>query len=507
MRVEGAELPVGLLSGHVLLDDFNGYSAGATTAATGGVWNAEFVGTANSNIIDADPGHGQALQTLGGAAWQGAERSLSGTDAAVRVGETKTFFWQIKPSYTSDGPGWDYDFMMGLSPDVSNINDINAWSDFAVMPFINNEATTPYINALAPGTYWAPMNPNEWYNVWVVVNNGGTNPTYDLYYSTGAGDAVLVAADANWRGSEGGIGPGVDLNAIGFMAAGNAGTAFLVDNIYYILGESTANPLNQTPTLVGETLTIGGDFTLQSIATLAIDLAETAYDVVDVTGAAKLDGLLSVTLDPSYTPNLNDVFTVLTASSLTSNLTLGGPDGALFSLAASTATELILTAISGLEGDYNNDGVVDAADYTVWRDNVDEPPGKLFNDFKGVAVGQVQYLAWRSSFGMAIPTPATAPQLSPAPEPHSAMLLLMSLSAAWARSGGPVRLFWLEQADSYQSNSPFHTKGYQLCNAARSQRFFHCFSSPASRRHGCRPLILRPQRSRSLCRSISRQPN
>ena len=176
--------------------------------------------------------------------------------------------------------------------------------------------------------------------------------------------------------------------------------------------------------LVGETLTVGGDFTLVSSATLEIDLAETVNDLVDVAGAAVLDGLLSVTLDPSYTPALNDAFTVLTASSISGDLSLGGPDGSLFSLAASTATDLILTAISGLEGDYNNDGTVDAADYTVWRDNLNEPAGALFNDSQGVPVGQTQYLAWRGNFGAMLSAPHVDATPLAVPEPSTVFLLL-----------------------------------------------------------------------------------
>lgn len=134
-----------------LLDNFDGYDNSAdtlTTNATGAVWSAEFVGTANSHITDTDKG--QSLETRGGAPWRGAERDLAGTGAAVLVGETKTFFWQVKAfdnsgAYT-EGFGF-YDFMMGLSPDVTNIDTNNAWQDFSVMPFINNAAATPFINA------------------------------------------------------------------------------------------------------------------------------------------------------------------------------------------------------------------------------------------------------------------------------------------------------------------------------------------------------------------------
>lgn len=218
-----------------LLDNFDSYSPGATTTATGGAWTSVFDGTANSNV--ATTTQGNSLQTRGGAAWRGAERDLSGTGAAIVVGETQTFYWQVMATYTTNGSGWDYDFMMGLSPSVAQIDETNAWQDFNVMPFVNNEADSPFINAAATGTYWAPMSPGVWYNVWVVVDNNATSPSYDLYYSTGTDAPVLVAQDAFWRVERTGMEVGQDLNAIGFMSAGNAGTELYIDNIHWAPGE------------------------------------------------------------------------------------------------------------------------------------------------------------------------------------------------------------------------------------------------------------------------------
>ena len=57
-------------------------------------------------------------------------------------------------------------------------------------------------------------------------------------------------------------------------------------------------------------------------------------------------------------------------------------------------------APEGVDGDYNGDGTVDAADYTVWRDNVGQPEGTLNND-GGIAgpIGQQHYELWRDNYG------------------------------------------------------------------------------------------------------------
>jgi hypothetical protein len=54
-----------------------------------------------------------------------------------------------------------------------------------------------------------------------------------------------------------------------------------------------------------------------------------------------------------------------------------------------------------LLGDYNNNGVVDAADYTVWRDNLGAPAGTLPNDTDGGVIGPAQYATWKANFGSA----------------------------------------------------------------------------------------------------------
>lgn len=76
---------------------------------------------------------------------------------------------------------------------------------------------------------------------------------------------------------------------------------------------------------------------------------------------------------------------------------------------------------SGLPGDYNNDRVVDAADYTVWRDNVGAAAGALVNDIDGGPIGEAQYAIWRASFGAAVPVVGALAATS-VPEPTTVLL-------------------------------------------------------------------------------------
>ena len=56
-----------------------------------------------------------------------------------------------------------------------------------------------------------------------------------------------------------------------------------------------------------------------------------------------------------------------------------------------------------LPGDYNDDHVVNAADYTVWRNNVGQPAGTLPGDTVGGTIGRGQYDLWKANYGATRP--------------------------------------------------------------------------------------------------------
>ncbi|TWT30967.1 hypothetical protein KOR34_43400 [Posidoniimonas corsicana] len=90
----------------------------------------------------------------------------------------------------------------------------------------------------------------------------------------------------------------------------------------------------------------------------------------------------------------------------------------------------LLIPFNGLAGDYNEDGVVNAADYTTWRDALGGPAGSLPNDVDGGPIGAAQYATWRDSYGAA---GALSLHASAAPEPAAAALLAAALAglARW----------------------------------------------------------------------------
>ncbi|TWT33956.1 hypothetical protein KOR34_37920 [Posidoniimonas corsicana] len=79
----------------------------------------------------------------------------------------------------------------------------------------------------------------------------------------------------------------------------------------------------------------------------------------------------------------------------------------------------------GLIGDYNADGVVDAADYTVWRDTLGQsvPVGTGADGDGDGQIDQGDYVAWRSNYGLGSGASAA---VDAAPEPLAAALALIA---------------------------------------------------------------------------------
>lgn len=90
---------------------------------------------------------------------------------------------------------------------------------------------------------------------------------------------------------------------------------------------------------------------------------------------------------------------------------------------------------TGLAGDYNKDGVVDSADYTVWRDTLGQSGIGLAADGSGNGtVDMADYTKWQLNFG-ATGSGAGAGSATTAPEPSSIFLAIVGIAAVgwWRR--------------------------------------------------------------------------
>jgi hypothetical protein len=81
--------------------------------------------------------------------------------------------------------------------------------------------------------------------------------------------------------------------------------------------------------------------------------------------------------------------------------------------------------VAGLAGDYNNDGIVNAADYVAWRDHLGSVTSLPNDATPGVDASD--YGVWKQNFGA---TPGTASSATAVPEPASLFLVCIAPIAA-----------------------------------------------------------------------------
>jgi hypothetical protein len=92
-------------------------------------------------------------------------------------------------------------------------------------------------------------------------------------------------------------------------------------------------------------------------------------------------------------------------------------------------------AVPNLLGDYNGNHVVDAADYTVWRDSLAKG-GSLLNDASPGNVSQEDYNYWKSHFGA---TTSGGGSVAAVPEPASLTPWLLAAFVLFGRSNRVTR--------------------------------------------------------------------
>lgn len=119
-----------------------------------------------------------------------------------------------------------------------------------------------------------------------------------------------------------------------------------------------------------------------------------------------------------------------------------GTSTSVGSISGSLAASVEVRQFAGVLGDYNNNGLVDAADYTVWRDHLGQ---SITLPNEGVSPGTVDqddYALWKANFGTGMLVGSGSGALgsgSAVPEPAAATLLLGACGIAVLRCRG--RLF------------------------------------------------------------------
>ncbi|TWU00597.1 hypothetical protein Pla108_15490 [Botrimarina colliarenosi] len=243
----------------------------------------------------------------------------------------------------------------------------------------------------------------------VIVQNGGLLNVAGGTFSMGGGvidpggTLVVASGAADFDADSGG------------SALTNNGDLVLIDAV-------TTGTITNNADLTLVNTVLGGSLINNAAGAVSLEIGEGGgADALDLTGSASLAGTLEVSLADAAGLSLGDEIDLILADLGVSGTfdtellpTLGG--GLSFDLLYD-ANRVALLVVADLDGDYNGDGVVDAADYTVWRDG-GSPDSS-----------QAGYELWAANYGA---TSADSPA-NAVPEPAAGLMLLAALALVVGR--------------------------------------------------------------------------
>jgi len=252
------------------------------------------------------------------------------------------------------------------------------------------------------------------------ANNGAGNNIATNATSLGlVSDGGLLSI-----GTDTGFETKVTADQTDFVSLANDGD---VDYFSFSISEPTLLDINLTP--VGATFTQGSDssnntqFVTASLSDLTLTLFDsdgtTLLDLANDTPAGSSEAILDYPLD--------------TAGQYYVRVT-GSADVVQF-YELSIAAEAYSIVVPNPAGDFNGDGLVDLADYTVWRDQLGQVGSNLAGDGNGNGIVETgDYAVWRTGFGAGV---AGGSDLAVAnvPEPATGWLLLLAAASGYGLAG------------------------------------------------------------------------
>ncbi|MEQ8849586.1 dockerin type I domain-containing protein [Botrimarina sp.] len=270
----------------------------------------------------------------------------------------------------------------------------------------------------------------------LVIGAGGTLTVSGVYTQTGAGSSLQVDGEF--------LSPSGPATFAGGAALGGGG---FVPGDVVIGADGVVSPGASPGTLTVERLLLEDG----AVYEWEFDGAESDSIVTTDTLWMPSTATLRV-VQLGGSPSLTDEFVLFEYPSTQVDPTnpvwaidgTGAPDWDLTSAVVSidtTKNQVLLTGVASVfnAADYNNDGAVDAADYSVWRDNLDEQVTP-FTSADGDGDGRVSssdYLAWTANFGtLGVPADSTA---VPEPEGIAVVGLICLINALRQRPAHQVR--------------------------------------------------------------------
>lgn len=222
----------------------------------------------------------------------------------------------------------------------------------------------------------------------------------------------------------------------------------VADGAIYVEGNNAGSPLSQVEFRFDGTVEDGQTYDFeailfqssvsfgQSTIDLVVDPGGPNESLVATTGVVNAFGFNGNTSGAGQQYTIVPVSYAGTASTdglqLAARITSERPAGGGSADVGVDGWSLTLSA-PGLDGDYNLDGTVDAADYTVWRDTLGSTTDLQANgDDSGASAGvidQADYVVWQANYGA---TSSTATSVS-VPEPAGIGLIFLSTACFFTR--------------------------------------------------------------------------
>jgi T5SS/PEP-CTERM-associated repeat protein len=175
----------------------------------------------------------------------------------------------------------------------------------------------------------------------------------------------------------------------------------------------------------------GGGFHQGSLGHLQVEIggttAGTQFDQLLVSGSVTAGGALDVSFVNGFLPHLGESFKILDFTSFSGNFAAINLPAIASDLMWSTwRIHIDGTLLVTVPGDYNGDGTVDAADYTIWHDSLGQMGSGLAADGNGNGVvDQGDYNVWKMHFGGHIGSGAASN--AEVPEPAAWLLLVVGM--------------------------------------------------------------------------------
>ena len=204
--------------------------------------------------------------------------------------------------------------------------------------------------------------------------------------------------------------------------------------------------------------TISGSLNQSAIASkLTMELAGTTpgvgYDQLTVGGSAALGGTLQIDLKSGFLQNTGDVYTLLNAaggiSGTFANTILpvlsGGRSWQV--IYNPTSVQLMINATggwNGVAGDYDRNGKVDAADYTLWKSSLGTSTQLLADGDGDGTVEMDDFQVWKANFGKTGPAAGSGSLLkAPIPEPDGLILCALATLIVKMKAERRRKLRWM----------------------------------------------------------------